>query len=66
MMRLDKNQGANIILDMLEQIGAVELLEEIVQSLSSDELNEIIDHLDGYLFDRHYSELLEAEPDVFD
>ena len=66
MMRLDKNQGYNIVMDMLEQVGAVELLDEIIQSLSSDELSEIIDHLDGHLFERHYSELLEDEPDVFD
>jgi hypothetical protein len=66
MIRLDKNQGTNIILDMLEQVGAVELLEEIVQSLSSDELSEIVDHIDAHLFERHYSGLLEDEPDVFD
>ena len=61
MMRLDKNQGANIILDMLEQVGAIELLDEVIQSLNSDELSEMIDHLDSHLFERHYSELLDEE-----
>ena len=65
-MRLTKNQGTNIVFDMLEQVGAVELLEEIIQGMSSDELNEVIEYLDGYLFNNHYSELLEDEPDVFD
>ena len=46
MMRLNKNQGYNIAMDMLEQVGAVELLDEVIQSLNSDELSEIIDHLD--------------------
>lgn len=66
MMKLDKNQGYNIVMDMLEQIGAVELLDEVIQSLNSDELSEIVDHLDGHIFERHYSDLLEDEPDVFD
>ncbi len=66
MIRIDKNQGYNIVMDMLEQVGAVELLDEVIQSLNSDELSEIIDHLDSHVFERHYSELLEAEPDVFD
>ena len=65
-MNLDKNQGTNIILDMLEQVGAIELLEEIIQGMSSDELSSLVDHLDRYIFDRHYFELLEDEPDVFD
>ena len=66
MMKLDKNQGYNIVMDMLEQVGAVELLNEVIQSLNSDELSEIVDHLDRYIFERHYSDLLEDEPDVFD
>lgn len=66
MIRLDKNQGYNIVMDMLEHVEAIELLEEIIQGMSSDELSNIIDELDRYVFNRHYSELLETEPDVFD
>lgn len=65
-MKLDKNQGYNIIMDMLEGVGAVELLDEIVQGMSSDELSETVEHLDSHLFDGHYQSLLEVEPDVFD
>lgn len=66
MMRLNKRQGYNIAMDMLEQVGAVELLDEVIQSLNSDELSEMIDHLDSHLFDSHYSEILDEESDVFD
>lgn len=65
-MRLNKRQGYNIAMDMLEQVGAVELLDEVIQSLNSDELSEMIDHLDSHLFDSHYSEILDEESDVFD
>jgi len=65
-MKLNKNQGYNIIMDMLEGVGAVELLNEIVQGMSSDELSETVEHLDSYLFDGHYRELLMEEEDVFD
>lgn len=64
-IKVNKNQGTNIILDMLEQVGAVELLEEMVQQMSSDELSEVIDGLDQYLFDNHYQEALEEEPDAW-
>lgn len=65
-MKLNKNQGYNIVMNMLEQVGAVELLEEVIRSLNSDELSELIDHLDSYLFEKHYSEILDEEPDAFD
>ena len=64
-VKVNKNQGTNIILDMLEQVGAVELLEEIVQQMSSDELSQVIDGLDQYLFDNYYQEALEEEPDAW-
>lgn len=66
MMRLNKNQGYNIAMDMLGKVGAVELLDEVIQSLNSDELSEIIDHLDSHLFEGHYSEILDEESDAFD
>ena len=65
-MRLNKNQGYNIAMDMLGKVGAVELLDEVIQSLNSDELSEIIDHLDSHLFEGHYSEILDEESDAFD
>lgn len=66
MERLNKNQGTNIIFDMLEQIEALKLLEEIINGMSSDELSDWVEHLDDHLFDGHYQSLLEDEPDVFD
>ena len=65
-MKLNKNQGTNIVFDMLEQVGAVELLEEIIQGMSSDKLSDWVEYLDDHLFDGHYQSLLEDEPDVFD
>jgi hypothetical protein len=53
-------------MDMLEGVGAVELLDEIIQGMSSDELSETVEHLDSHLFDGHYRELLIEEEDVFD
>lgn len=66
MMRLNKNQGYNIAMDMLGKVGAIELLDEAIQSLNSDELSEMIDHLDSHLFEKRYSEILDEEPDAFD
>ena len=66
MMRLNKNQGYNIVMNMLGEIGAIELLDEVIQSLNSDELSEMIDHLDSYLFEQRYSEILDEDPDTFD
>jgi hypothetical protein len=64
-MKLNKNQGTNIVFDMLEQVGAVELLEEIIQGMSSDKLNETVKHLDTHLFDNHYNEKLNKNPNLF-
>lgn len=66
MERLNKNQGYNIIMDMLEQVGAIGLLEEMASAMSDSELSEWIEHLDDHLFDGHYQSLLKDEPDVFD
>jgi len=64
-MKLNKNQGTNIVFDMLEQVGAVELLEEIIQGMSSDELSETVEHLDTHLFDNHYNKKLNKNPNLF-
>lgn len=66
MIKVNKNQGTNIILDMLEQVGAVELIEEMVQQMSSNELSEVIDGLDQYLFDNRYQESLNENPNRFE
>ena len=65
-MRLDKNQGANIIAQMIEQAGVTMILEELIQGMSSDELTENIKHLDRHLFANHYSEVLDDNDDAFD
>lgn len=65
-MRLDKNQGANIIAQMIEQAGVTMILEELIAGMSSDELTENIKHLDRHLFANHYSEVLDDNDDAFD
>ena len=66
MKYLDKNQGANVIADMVEQAGVTMILEELIAGMSSDELTETITHLDRHLFANHYSEVLDEDEDAFD
>lgn len=65
MIRVDKNQGTNILMDMLEQVGAVELLNEMVSQMSSDELSEVVGGLDQYVFEKHYSGILDENEEAF-
>lgn len=66
MIRVNKNQGTNIMMDMLEQVGAVELLNEMISQMSSDELSEVVGGLDQYVFDNHYSGILDEDDEAFD
>ena len=58
MKYLDKDQGVNILAQMVEQVGIEVILEELIQGMSSDELTENIKHLDRHLFANHFSEIL--------
>lgn len=66
MIRVNKNQGYNIVMDMLEQVGAVELLEEMIAQMSGDELSKVVSGLDQYMFENHYSEILDEDDEAFD
>ena len=59
MINVDKSTAFDILHAMIEQIGAVAILEELSQQLSGDELCDIISGLDEYLFDGHYTELID-------
>jgi hypothetical protein len=59
MIKVDKSTAFDILNAMIEQIGAVAILEELSQQLSGDELCGIVSGLDEYLFDGHYTELID-------
>ena len=66
MKYLDKDQGVNIITQMVEQVGIELILEELIQGMSSDELTENVKHLDRHLFTNHFSEILDDCDSAFD
>tara|TARA_R110000803_G_C11809305_1_gene300439 strand:- start:333 stop:533 length:201 start_codon:yes stop_codon:yes gene_type:complete len=66
MKYLDKDQGVNIITQMVEQVGIELILEELIQGMSSDELTENVKHLDRHLFANHFSEILDDCDSAFD
>ena len=66
MKYLDKDQGVNIIAQMVEQVGVEAILEELIQGMSSDELTENVKHLDRHLFTNHFSEILADCDSAFD
>ena len=53
---ISKLQLHDIASDMVEQMGPVEFLNELFQSMSSDELFENLRYIDRYCFENHYSE----------
>ena len=44
----------NILEEMVEHTSVTTILEEIIQSVSSDELEEIVKHVDQHLFANHF------------
>jgi len=59
MINVDKNTAFDILHAMIEQVGTDVILEELVQQLSGDELCDVVSGLDEYLFDGHYTELID-------
>lgn len=53
---VNREQCVDILHDMLEQVGAYELLEEITSQMSTDQLNDVVKGLDQYLFENHYAQ----------
>jgi len=44
----------NIVEDMIEQIGAEKFLEHTLHGMSTDELYDIVKHIDQHVFENHY------------
>lgn len=40
--------------EMVEQMGAVAFLNEVMQSMSTDELRDTVKHVDRHCFGNHY------------
>lgn len=58
MIKVDKYTALDILSEMVEQVGTVAILEELSQQLDRDELCNIVSGLDDYLFDGHYTNLI--------
>ena len=44
----------NVLSEMIEHTSVTTILEEPIQSMSTDELEEIIKHVDQHLFANHF------------
>ena len=44
----------NVLSEMIEHTSVTTILEETIQSMSTDELEETVKHLDQYLFANHF------------
>lgn len=51
-----KLQLYDVASDMIEQMGPVGFIDELLKSMSSDELFENLKHIDRHCFENHYSE----------
>ena len=51
---MNKHELTDILIEMVEHAGVDMILEELVQAMSSDELQENIKHLDQHLFGNHF------------
>jgi hypothetical protein len=51
---MNKHELTDVLLEMVEHAGVEVILEELVQAMSSDELQENIQHLDQHLFENHF------------
>ena len=44
----------NVLSEMIEHTSVMTIFEEMVTSMSTDELEENVKHLDQHLFDNHF------------
>ena len=51
---MDKYELTEILHEMVEHVGVDLILEELVYAMSTDELQENIQHLDQHLFENHF------------
>ncbi len=59
MINVDKSTAFDILHAMIEQVGTDVILEELTQQMGTSELCDVISGLDDYLFDSHYTELVD-------
>ena len=52
---MTRDELFDVLNDMIEQVGTDGILDEMTQSMSTDELRENVEHLDQHLFDNHYT-----------
>ena len=51
---MNKAELFYILTEMVEHAGVSNILDEIIASMSTDELQETIEHLDRHLFANHF------------
>ena len=51
---MNKAELFYILTEMVEHTSVTTILEEIIQSMSSDELEETVKHVDQHLFANHF------------
>ena len=51
---MSRNELFNVLNEMIEHTGVTAILEETIQSMSTDELEETVKHLDQHLFENHF------------
>ena len=44
-----------VLTEMVEHAGVSNILDEVIASMSTDELQDTVKHLDQHLFDNHYT-----------
>jgi len=44
----------DVLTEMVEHTDVVTIFEEVIQSMSTDELEETVKHLDQHLFSNHF------------
>ena len=52
---MTRDELFDVLNDMIEQVGTDGILDEMTQSMSTDELRENVEHLDQHLFANHYT-----------
>lgn len=53
---INRDQCHNIIHDMIEQVGIYKLFDEMICQMSTDQLNDMVNGLNQYMFDNHYAQ----------
>ena len=51
---MSKTELHDVLVEMVEHTSVTTILEETIQSMSTDELEETVKHLDQHLFANHF------------